>query len=139
MAFSGKIGSDSGMSALNRTEELPKRHRIAISGGILVHGTALPGIGFENLPPLPVSSNLLQFLKYMDLKSVGLGLDCVPFHSEWELVEWVPKSVELGENYVEILKFCDVVEEEEHLEVFGPQIELDLGEGSSIHDFVNPR
>ena len=57
----------------------------------------------------------------MDLKSVGLGLGCVSFHSGWELVEWVSKSVDLGENYVEILEICDEFEEEEP-EVFRPQI-----------------
>jgi len=86
----------------------------------------MPGTEFETLPPLAISSNLLQFLKCMDLKSVGIGLDCVPFHSGWELVKWAPKSVELGENYVEIFEICDVVKEEEPLEVFGPQIELNL-------------
>jgi len=55
----------------------------------------------------------------------------VPFHSGWELVEWRPKLVDLGVNFVEILGICDEVEEKE-LEIFGPQIELDLGEGSSI-------
>jgi len=43
----------------------------------------------------------------MDLKSVGLGLGCVLFHSGWELVEWVSKSIDLGENSVEILEICD--------------------------------
>jgi len=73
----------------------------------------------------------------MDLKSVGLGLGCVPFHSGWELVECRPKLVDLGENCVEILSICDEIEEKE-LEVFGLQIELDLGEGSSIHDLGEP-
>ena len=41
--------------------------------------------------------------------------------------------VDLGENCVEILSICDEIEEQE-LEVFGPQIELDLEKGSSIHD-----
>jgi len=36
------------------------------------------------------------------------------------------------------LEICDEFEEEEHLEVFGPQIELDLGEGSSIHEAGEP-
>jgi len=43
----------------------------------------------------------------------------------------------LGINYVEILDICDEVEEKE-LEAFGPQIELDLGEGSSIIDCGEP-
>jgi len=36
------------------------------------------------------------------------------------------------------LEICEEIEEKEHLEVFGPQIELDLGEGSSIHDLEEP-
>jgi len=55
----------------------------------------------------------------------------VSFHSGWELVEWVPKSVDLGENYVETLEICDEFEEEEP-EVFRPQIELNLGNPSDM-------
>ena len=40
----------------------------------------------------------------MDLKLVGLGLDSVPFHNGWELVEWVPKLFELGEIMVKFWK-----------------------------------
>ena len=132
MAFSNKIGFVSGVSAHSRTEELPKRRRTAIFGEILVHITALPGTGFENPPPLAISSNLLQFLKCMYLKSIGLRLDSVPFHSGWELVEWVPKSVELGEAYGEILEICDEIEEEEHFEVFGLKIKLNLENPSDM-------
>jgi len=73
----------------------------------------------------------------MDLKSVGLGLGCVSFHFGWELVEWRLTLVDLGENCVKILSICDEIEEKE-LEVFGPQIELDLGKGSSIQDLGKP-
>ena len=45
--------------------------------------------------------------------------------------------VDLGVGTVEILEICDEVEEKE-LEVFGLQIELDLREGSSIHDLGEP-
>ena len=69
--------------------------------------------------------NLFKFLKCLDLKSVGLGLACIPFHFGWDLVEWRPKSVDLGVGFVEILENCDEVEEEEP-EVFGPQIEINL-------------
>jgi len=48
------------------------------------------------------------------------------------LVEWVPISVKLGENYGEILEICDEIEEEEHFEVFGPQIELNLENPSDM-------
>jgi len=138
MAFSGKSSSDSGMAALIKSSALQARKSSSISGAIPVHSTALPGTGFETLPPLAISTNLLKFLKCMDLKSIGLGLSCVPFHSWWELIEWVPKSVDLGQNWVEILEICDVFEVDDSLEDLGPQIELDLDEGSSIHDVGEP-
>ena len=85
--------------------------------------------GFETLPPLATSSNLLRFLKCLDLKSVDLGLENVPFHFGWDIVVWNPKlsvkPVYLGVNLVEIVKICDEVEEEQP-EVFGPRIELNL-------------
>jgi len=34
----------------------------------------------------------------------------------------------------ELLEICDEIEFEDPIEVFGPQIYLDLGEGSSIYD-----
>jgi len=126
MAFSDKSSSGSSMASLDKSKALPAQRLSAISSELPVLSTALPGTGFENPPPLAISSNLLQVLKSLDLKSVGLRLDCVPFHSRWELVEWVPTLVELGENYVEILSICEEIEEEEQLEVFGPQIELNL-------------
>jgi len=91
MAFFGKSSSDSGRDALTKSSALQARRGSAISDAISVHGPALPGTRFEILPPLAISTNLLKFLKCMDLKSVGLGLSCVPFHSGWELIEWVPK------------------------------------------------
>ena len=53
------------------------------------------------------------------------------FHSGWELVEWRPKLIDLGVNYVEILEICDEIEKKE-LEVFGPQIELNLENPSDL-------
>jgi len=73
---------------------------------------------------------------------VGLGLDGVLFRFGWELVEWQPKIVESraesGENlcdeFVEIHEEIEV--EDEQCEVFGPQIELDLGTGlDPVRDF----
>ena len=81
---------------------------------------ALPGTGFENPPPLAILFKPFQFLKSLGLNSVGLGLDCIPFHSGWELVKWRPKLNVLKPNYVEILEICEEIEEEEHLEIFGP-------------------
>jgi len=42
------------------------------------------------------------------------------------------ERVELG--YLEVLEICDEIEVEEPYELVRPQIELDLGEGNSIHD-----
>jgi len=44
----------------------------------------------------------------------------MPFHSGWALVEWKPKLSVLESNYAEILEIYEEIEEEEHLEVFGP-------------------
>jgi len=97
-----------------------------------VLNAGLPGTGFENPHPLAILFKSFQFLKFMDLKSVGLGLNCVPFHSGWELVEWKSELSVLESNYVEILEICDEIEKEEHLEVFGPQIELNLENPSDM-------
>ena len=35
-------------------------------------------------------------------------------------------------------RICDEIKEEDPIEVFGPQIDLDLGEGSSINDDEPP-
>ena len=54
------------------------------------------------------------------------------------MVEWKPKFTVLELHAVKILKICEVVEVDNSVEVFGPLIELDLGEGSSIHDVGEP-
>ena len=33
-------------------------------------------------------------MKQLNLNSVGLGLDSVPFRFGWELLEWQPKIIE---------------------------------------------
>jgi len=50
------------------------------------------------------------------------------------LVEWKLKLSVLELHVVEILEIYEVVEVDDSVEVFGPLIEIDLGEGSSIHD-----
>jgi len=103
------------MVAQSETGELQRRHPIAISGGILAHSASLPGTGFETLPPLAISFKPFQFLKSLGLSSVGLGLECVPFHSGWELVEWRPELSVLESNYVENLKICEEIGEKNAL------------------------
>jgi len=99
------------------------------------------GTGFEILPPLAISSSVFQFLKGLNLNSVGLGLESVPFQFGWNLVEWNPNleknPVDLGLKLDEYIEIYDEVKEEQP-EVCGPQIELDLGTGSSIHDLGEP-
>ena len=74
----------------------------------------------------------------MCLKSVGLGLDCVPFHAGWELVVWKP-CLSMSEWIdFEFERICDEIEAEDSIEVVGPQIELDLGQESLINDVEPP-
>ena len=86
----------------------------------------MSGNRFETLPPLAILFKPFQFLKCLGLNSVGLGLDCVPFHCGWELVEWKLAFSVLESNYSVILEICEEIEVEEQLEVFRPQIELSL-------------
>ena len=95
---------------------------------------ALLGTRFETLPPLAISFKPFQFLKSLGLNSIGLGFDCVPFHSGWELVEWRSKLHVLESNYAKILEICEEIEEEEPLEVFGPQIELNLKNPTDVSE-----
>jgi len=132
MAFSDTISFDSGMAALDKFKALQVRRASAIPDKLPVSSTALPGTGFKNPPPLALLFKPFQFLKCLDLSPVGLGLDCVPFHSGWELVEWRPKLHVLEFDYFEILEICEKIEQEEHLEVFGPQIEIDLGNPTDV-------
>jgi len=78
-------------------------------------------MGFKNLPPLAISSTPFQFLKSLDLGSVGLGLDAVPPCFGWELVVWKP----LNEQFREKL-------ERKMVEVFGEVHEVvEIGEKTS--------
>jgi len=52
------------------------------------------------------------------------------------LVEWRPKLHVVESDYFEIMEICDEVEEEEHLEDFGPQIELNLENPSDMGEPV---
>jgi len=65
-------------------------------------------------------------------------LNGVPFHSGSELVVWEPRVSMVEVLASEIVEICEEVEIEDSIEVFGPQIELDLGQGSSIHDVEPP-
>ena len=87
----------------------------------------------RNLPPFG------YFVKpFSSLEKFG----SVPFHFRSDLVEWKLKLEvsrgDLGIKLDELVEICDEFEEDQ-LEVFGPQIELDLGTGSSIHDLGEPQ
>ena len=123
MASSGNTSSNSGSSA-QRKVRARQAHLPRVRFGEFPAPQALSsGTGFETLPSLAISTNLLKFLKSMNLKSVGLGLENVPLHFGWNIVEWNPKlsqkPVDLWENLVKIVEICDDVEEEGP-EVSGP-------------------
>jgi len=48
----------------------------------------LEGMELTISPPLPIICNPFKFLKSLDLTSVGLGLDEIPFDFGWNLVIW---------------------------------------------------
>jgi len=65
---------------------------------------------------LPVIRKAFGFLKSINLSSVGLGLDAIPFEFGWNLVVWKPFGVQsepkvvLGPNEAHI-KVVDVLDE----------------------------
>jgi len=92
-----------------------------LSSEIAANRASQSGMGFENLPPLAISSIPFQFLKSLDLSSVGLGVDAVPPCFEWELVVWKP----LNEQFREEL-------EGKPVEVFGKYMKLsELGKNQN--------
>jgi len=54
----------------------------------------LEGKGLEISPPLPIICKPFGFLKSINLSSVGLRLDEIPFEFEWNLVFWKPFAVQ---------------------------------------------
>ena len=72
-------------------------------------------MGLVISPPFPIICNPLRFLKSLNLNSVGLGLDAIPFEFEWNLVVWKPFGVQfepkaiLGSNEagIEIVDVLD--------------------------------
>jgi len=123
MAFNGNSSTNFGMAAYGKASVLQVRRSSATTSAIPAFGPTLPGTGFETLPPLAISTSLFQFLKCLGLDSVGLSLDCVPFHAGWELVVWKPY---LGVSVSEIVEISEEIEVEDSIEDFGPQIELNL-------------
>jgi len=108
------------MAASGKSSALQARRSSAISGASPAFGPALPGTGFETLPPLAISLNWFKFLKSVGLRSVVLGLESIPFHSGWDLVVWKRSLSGLESEFSEILEICEEVELEDSIEVFGP-------------------
>jgi len=90
-------------------------------------------MGFENVPPLAITSIPFQFLKILDLSLVGLGLDAVPSCFGWKLVVWKPleeqfraelegKPMEVFEEVHEVVEIGEETSEE-------VKIEMDLRTG----------
>ena len=123
MASIGKSGSNSGSIAQRRALARRSLLPVALFGEFSAVRAPKLGMGFENSPPLAISSNLFQFLKSLDLKSVGIGLASVPFHFGWDLVVWNPKfdksPVDLGVTFDELVEISEELEEDQP-EVFGP-------------------
>jgi len=138
MAFNGKTSKSSGMAASDESSVLQVQWGSTISGVSPAFGPKLPGTGFEPLPPRSLVYKPFQFLKSICLKSVGLGFECVPFHAGWELVEWRPTMSVSEWLETEFDQICEEIKSEDLIEVVEPQIDLDLGEGSSINDEEPP-
>jgi len=126
MAFNGNSSANFATAATGQTSALQARRDTAIFGALPAFGPTFPGTGFETPPPLAISSNLFKFLKSVGLKSVGLGLENIPFHSGWELIVWEPSLSGLKSEFSEILEICEEIEVEDSIKVFGAQIELNL-------------
>ena len=110
MASFGKLG----MTASSKGLALRSS---ANSSAQPAYGPQLPGTGFEFLPPLTISTGLFRFLRCLGLRSVGLSLDCVPFHGGWELVEWRPAMTISDHIGMEFDLLCAEIEEEERVEL----------------------
>ena len=100
-------------------------------------------MGFNCLPPSPIATLPLKFLKSIDLSTMGRGLGDVVLGFSWELVEWKPSVNLIGskgwlrpnEGFPEV---CEVVEVEDDVSEDDPvpKINLDLGTGSEpVLDF----
>ena len=94
------------MSGSGEGTTLSVRRSPALTGTLPAFGPALPGTGFETLPPLAISTGLFKFLRCLGLESVGLGLDSVPFHAGWLLVEWRPSMSAFDIIEAEFERIC---------------------------------
>ena len=101
MALNMSNVSTSGEGSVLQVQKSPARPNASPA-----FGPELPGTGFESLPPLEISTELFRFLRCLGLKSVGLSLDCVPFHGGWELVEWKPAMTVSDQIEMKLPSLC---------------------------------
>jgi len=60
----------------------------------------LEGMGLVSLPSLPIVCTPFKFLKSLDLTTVRLGLNEIPFDFGWKLMIWEPFGVQFGSKAV---------------------------------------
>jgi len=60
----------------------------------------LEGMGLVISPSLPIVCTPFKFLKSLDLTTMGLGLNKIPFDFGWKLVIWEPFGVKFGSKAV---------------------------------------
>jgi len=58
----------------------------ALTASVAAIQALLGAMALESLPPLPIISKNFGFLKCVNLSSVGLGLNEIPFEFGWDLV-----------------------------------------------------
>jgi len=81
---------------------------------------------------LPIICNPFGFLKSLNLSSVGLGLDAIPFKFGWNLVVWNPVGVQsepkdvLGPNETHI-EVVDVLDESPPSEGDSDSVRVETG------------
>ena len=69
------------------------------------------GMGFDSLPPLLISPTIFEFVKSLDLRTVGKDLGDVPPVFGWKLVPYEPIMVESGHEGSCTVRFTDVLDE----------------------------
>jgi len=139
MASIGKQSSTTGISAQGSKKARRSLLSAVLSPTTMANRAPNSSMGFESLPPLPITLVPFQFLKSLDLGSSGMGLGAVPSCFEWELVEWKPlvqqsraeiggKPTEVFGGVHDVVKIGDDTSEE-------GKIDLNLGTGDvHVHE-----
>jgi len=129
----GKTSSSSAMvSAGKRLRSESPTSPVLSSVSIKLLTVFLEGKGLAILPPLPIICKSFGFLKSINLSSVGLGLDAIPFEFGWNLVVWKPFGVQsapkavLGPNEAHI-EVVDVLDESSASEGDFDSVRVEIG------------